>query len=133
MKINGHISKTVIDIANWIAPSQNKLKVTSYTVKCVIKSNLQDFLQDQISATVNIASGSLHLGHGVFVVNNDSMNFAARTVTNLYPSTPGDAHIQGLFDSQLPHSSLLSERSEGLKLKSETVKFHSEQRSIKEL
>ena len=39
-------------------------------------------------------------------VHKDSMNFAARKVTTLYQSTPGDVHIQGLTNSQMPHSSL---------------------------
>ena len=52
----------------------------------------------------------LHLDMSIFgsflMVHKDAMNFAARTVTYLYQCTGGDAHIEGLSDHQLPHSSL---------------------------
>ena len=41
------------------------------------------------------------------MVHNDPLNFAARTATNVFQSTPGNVLIHGIIACQMPGSSLM--------------------------
>ena len=99
-------------------------------VESVLKSNLHvQSLCTGVKCWGNIASEYLHVDSFFSMSHKEFMNFATRNVTNVYQSTPGDAHIQGTSYSQLPHFVFLhqggtAERFVGLTLSSETIIFH---------